>query len=56
MDLSQSTFMLTKDAQLTAAQQALTARIEAFIQAHKRDAQAAVFVLSGDAGSGKSVV
>lgn len=56
MDLSQSTFMLSQSAQLTAAQQALTARIEAFIQAHKHDEQAAVFVLSGDAGSGKSVV
>ncbi|WP_407894815.1 DUF2075 domain-containing protein [Lacticaseibacillus sp. N501-2] len=56
MSLSETTFLLSQQAQLTPTQQALTKRIQAFIQQHQADEQAAVFVLSGDAGSGKSVV
>lgn len=56
MSLSETTFLLSEQAQLTPTQQALTKRIQAFIHQHQADEQAAVFVLSGDAGSGKSVV
>lgn len=56
MALSESTFLLSQQAQLTPAQQALIARLKAFIAAHRSDERAAVFVLHGDAGSGKSVV
>lgn len=56
MSLSETTFLLSQQAQLTPTQQALTKRIQAFIQQHQADEKAAVFVLSGDAGSGKSVV
>ena len=56
MPLSDTTFLLSEQAQLTPTQQALTERIATFIKAHQADEQAAVFVLHGDAGSGKSVV
>jgi DUF2075 family protein len=56
MPLSDTTFLLSEQAQLTPTQQALTKCIATFIKAHQADDQAAVFVLHGDAGSGKSVV
>ncbi len=56
MALSEATFLLSQQAQLTVPQQALIARIKHFIAVHRDDKQAAVFVLHGDAGSGKSVV
>ncbi len=56
MGLSESTFLLSQQAQLTVPQQALIARLRQFVADHRADAQAAVFVLHGDAGSGKSVV
>lgn len=54
--LADSTFMLPPAAQLTAQQQALQTRLLQFIQAHQHDETTAVFVLHGDAGSGKSAV
>lgn len=53
-DLSTSTFILPPDAQMSADQQQLTTQILAFTTEHLHDATSAVFVLTGDAGSGKS--
>lgn len=53
-DLSTSTFILPPDAQMSADQQRLTESIMTFITAHLHDQASAVFVLTGDAGSGKS--
>ncbi len=55
-DLSTATFILPAQAQLTSQQAALQRQVLAFIRHHRRDEQAAVFVIEGDAGSGKSVV
>lgn len=50
------TFLTAQHATLTADQAVLTQQLSTFIAAHQADEQAAVFVLTGDAGSGKSVV
>ncbi|WP_461225331.1 DNA/RNA helicase domain-containing protein [Lacticaseibacillus suihuaensis] len=56
MDLSASTFQLPAAASLTPAQKAVQAALLDFIATHRGAEQAAVFVLEGDAGSGKSAV
>ncbi|WP_225046578.1 DNA/RNA helicase domain-containing protein [Lacticaseibacillus kribbianus] len=56
MDLSESTFQLPTAASLTPAQRGIEAALLDFVAAHRHDPQAAVFVLEGDAGSGKSAV
>lgn len=56
MTLAESTFMLPEKAQLTCEQQTIQQQVLAFIAAHRRDSQAAVFVLEGDAGTGKSAL
>ena len=53
MPLSDTTFLLSEQAQLTPTQQALTERIKKFIAQHQAADDAAVFVLHGDAGSGQ---
>ena len=53
-DLASSTFILPKAAQPTADQRRLTADMLAFIRAHADANPSAVYVLHGDAGSGKS--
>ncbi len=55
-DLSTSTFILPTNATLTAEQSHLQQQVLAFIRKHRRDERPAVFVIEGDAGSGKSVV
>ena len=55
-DLSTSTFILPTSATLTAEQSHLQQQVLAFIRQHRRDERPAVFVIEGDAGSGKSVV
>lgn len=56
MSLTESTFILPKEAQLTQKQQQITQQILQFASQHLNAKTAAVFVLSGDAGAGKSVV
>lgn len=55
-DLARSTFILPDDATPTAAQIELSRRIQRFVQANRHAEPAAVFVIHGDAGSGKSVI
>ena len=55
-DLATSTFILPQDADMTPAQRQLEDELFTFIDAHHRDAKCAVFLLRGDAGSGKSAV
>ena len=56
MSLAESTFILPAAAQLTAKQQQIKEQILSFAAQHLHAQPAAVFVLSGDAGSGKSAV
>lgn len=56
MTLSDSTFILPKAAELTRQQRQVKDQILAFATNHLTDEKAAVFVLNGDAGSGKSAV
>ncbi|MGX7059546.1 DUF2075 domain-containing protein [Vagococcus humatus] len=55
-ELSQSTFVLPENKALSNEQQQLKEKIFNFITCHKQHAKPAVFVIEGDAGSGKSVV
>jgi DUF2075 family protein len=56
LSLAESTFILPATAQLTAKQQQIKEQILSFAAQHLHAQPAAVFVLSGDAGSGKSAV
>ena len=55
-DLAQSTFILPQDATLTTAQAALKQKIHNFIMANYQADKTHLLIVSGDAGSGKSVV
>jgi DUF2075 family protein len=55
-ELANSSFILPDDAQMTGQQRQLEDELFAFIDAHQDDAECAVFLLRGDAGSGKSAV
>ncbi|QVI34197.1 hypothetical protein BVJ53_09815 [Lacticaseibacillus chiayiensis] len=55
-DLAQSTFVLPQDAALTSAQAALKQHIYDFIITNYSRRQTHLLIISGDAGSGKSVV
>ena len=55
-DLAQSTFILPQDATLTIAQAALKQKIHNFIMANYQADKTHLLIVSGDAGSGKSVV
>ncbi|MFT9049910.1 DUF2075 domain-containing protein [Liquorilactobacillus nagelii] len=56
LSLVASTFILPAQAELTEQQQKIQQQILSFAKQHLHDQQPAVFVLSGDAGSGKSAV
>ncbi|MFT8392810.1 MAG: DUF2075 domain-containing protein [Liquorilactobacillus ghanensis] len=56
LSLTASTFILPDQAELTIQQQQIKRQILKFAQEHRHDQQPAIFVLTGDAGSGKSAV
>lgn len=55
-DLTRSTFMLAADQQLSSRQEELKERIFNFIKEHHEDPKSAVFIIEGEAGTGKSLL